>query len=385
MRICFDVDGTLCELKSRHDEYASVRPLPHAAHVIRQLRAAGHYVILATARHMKTCGANVGLVVARQGLTLIEWLKRHGIEYDELWFGKPHADLYVDDNAMAFAGNWYAITAEDLVRRAAGASRKLNLVVAMAGAGSRFARAGYRLPKPLIPAFGEPMYRHAVRSLPLQHAETLICLIRRDEHAAALRRDIEQTFGTYRPIVVEIDHLTRGQAETVLHARRHLAFHLPILIHNADSAFEMSPAAEFPPAADGALLLFRGTGRQWSYAAMNDAGWITDVKEKEPISPYASTGTYYFRSSVQLFQLIEEALQRGDTVNGEYYLGPLYNRMIRAGYTVRGCEVDRFISFGTPDDLLSAEREAVNREALARLAERSAMAPGAAAPVDVPV
>jgi capsule biosynthesis phosphatase len=385
VRICLDVDGTLCELKSRHDDYASVRPLPHAAHVIRQLRAAGHYVILATARHMKTCGANVGLVVARQGPTLIEWLNRHGIEYDELWFGKPHADLYIDDNAMAFSGNWYAITAEDLVRRAAGAAQKMNLVVAMAGAGSRFTRAGYHLPKPLIPAFGEPMYRHAVRSLPLHHAETLVCLIRRDHHAAALRRDIEQTFAAYRPIVVEIDGLTRGQAETVLFARRHLAFHLPILVHNADSAFEMPPAAEFPPAADGALLLFRGTGTQWSYAAMDEAGWVTDVKEKDAISPYASTGTYYFRSSVQLFELIEEALTRGDTVNGEYYLGPLYTRMIRAGYTVRGCEVDRFISFGTPDDLAAAEREAVNREAIARLAERSAMTRAAETATNVSV
>lgn len=371
MRICLDVDGTLCELKSRHDDYASVRPLPHAAQVIRQLRAAGHYVILATARHMKTCGANVGLVVARQGPTLIEWLNRHGIEYDELWFGKPHADLYVDDNAMAFSGNWYALTAEELVRRAAGAAQKMNLVVAMAGAGSRFARAGYQLPKPLIPAFGEPMYRHAVRSLPLDRAETLICLIRRDEHAPMLRRDIEETFAAYRPVVVEIGQLTRGQAETVLYAKPHLAFHLPILVHNADSAFEMGMTADFPPSADGALLLFRGFGDQWSYAAMDDESWVSAVKEKQAISPYASTGTYYFRSSVQLFELIEDALRSGETVNGEFYLGPLYNRMISAGYTVRGCLVDRFISFGTPHDLAAAEGDALHREAIIRLADRT--------------
>jgi UDP-N-acetylglucosamine diphosphorylase / glucose-1-phosphate thymidylyltransferase / UDP-N-acetylgalactosamine diphosphorylase / glucosamine-1-phosphate N-acetyltransferase / galactosamine-1-phosphate N-acetyltransferase len=375
VRICLDVDGTLCELKSRQDDYAAVRPLPHAAESIRKLRAAGHYVILATARHMKTCGANVGLVVARQGQTLIEWLNRHGIEYDELWFGKPHADLYVDDKAMAFQGNWYALGEEELLRRAGGTVQKMNLVVAMAGAGSRFRRAGYDLPKPLIPAFGEPMYRHAVRSLPLDRAETLICLIRRDAHAAMLRRDIERAFHAYRPVVVEIDHLTRGQAETVLYAQHHLAFHLPVLVHNADSAFEVRSFADFPSSADGALLLFRGTGPKWSYAAMDAEGGVSRVTEKDPISPYASTGSYYYRSSVQLFELIEDAIRGGETVNGEYYLGPLYNRMIAEGYAVRGYEVDRFISFGTPEDLASAEADPLNREAVKRLADRASIKP----------
>ncbi len=374
MRICLDVDGTVCELKSREGDYADVRPLPHAAEAIRALRAAGHYVILATARHMKTCGGNVGLVVARQGLTLIEWLQRHGIEYDELWFGKPHADLYVDDKAMTFPGNWFALSQEELLRRA-GDPPRLNLVVAMAGAGSRFSRAGYDLPKPLIPAFGEPMYRHAVRSLPLHLAQTLVCLIRRDAHAARLRRDIEETFQPYHPIVIALDHLTRGQAETVLYAKPHLAFHLPVLIHNADSAFEMRSFADFPPAADGALLLFRGAGSQWSYAAMDGEGRVSRVTEKDPISPYASTGTYYFRSSVRLFELIDDAMRRDETVRGEYYLGPLYNRMIAEGATVRGCEVERFISFGTPEDLATAEADAVNTGVIKRLTDRVAIKP----------
>jgi NDP-sugar pyrophosphorylase family protein len=309
--------------------------------------------------------------VARQGQTLIAWLDRHGIEYDELWFGKPHADVYVDDKAFTFSGNWNDVT-QDTLHQCCERVGKINIVVAMAGAGTRFAQKGYHLPKPLIPAFGEPMYRHAVRSLPLHLAERLIFLIRADRESDRLRRDIEDTFAAFRPIIVAIDHLTRGQAETVLYARHQLAFHRPVLIHNADSAFEMSSFADFPPAADGALLLFRGSGKKWSYAAMDDHGRISEVREKDEISPFASTGTYYFRSPVQLMDLIQQALQRDETVNGEFYIGPLYNTMAAQGQQITGLIVDRFISFGTPEDLTSSEALASNADSVKRLADRIA-------------
>jgi capsule biosynthesis phosphatase len=366
-----DIDGTICEVRGKGDDYAAVRPLPQSAERIRSLRASGHYVILATARHMQTCGSNVGMVVARQAQTLIEWLNRHGIEYDELWFGKPHADLYVDDKALAFSGNWDEVTQETLSRSCERAE-KINIVVAMAGAGARFADKGFGLPKPLIPAFGEPMYRHAVRSLPLHLAERLIFLIRQDAHTTQLRRDIHETFAPFHPIIVDIDHLTRGQAETVLYARHKIAFHRPVLIHNADSAFELTSFADFPLWADGALLLFRGSGNKWSYADMNDEGRVTQVREKLAISPFASTGTYYFRSSVQLIDLIQQTMSREETVNGEYYIGPLYNVMAAQGQPIRGVEVDRFISFGTPEDLRASEAIAANADCVKRLADRIA-------------
>ena len=100
MKICIDVDGTICELRRPEQTYAEVAPLPEAVDRIQGFKAAGHYIILCTARHMGTCKANIGLVVARQGKTLLDWLETHQIPYDEIWFGKPHADIYIDDNAL---------------------------------------------------------------------------------------------------------------------------------------------------------------------------------------------------------------------------------------------------------------------------------------------
>lgn len=102
MKICIDLDGTICEVRKDGQTYAEVRPLPGAIEKIKALKKAGHYVIILTARHWKTCKGNVGLILARQGLTTFEWLKKHNIPFDEIHFGKPHADIYIDDNAVRF-------------------------------------------------------------------------------------------------------------------------------------------------------------------------------------------------------------------------------------------------------------------------------------------
>ncbi len=102
MRICFDIDGVIATLKLPNQDYSQVFPVEGAPEAIRGLRLEGHEVILYTARHMKTTNGNVAKVLAREGKILLDWLEEHGIEYDEILFGKPYADLYVDDNALRF-------------------------------------------------------------------------------------------------------------------------------------------------------------------------------------------------------------------------------------------------------------------------------------------
>ncbi len=104
MRICIDLDGVICQLRRPDQDYADLEPVPGAIEKLRHLRAAGHYIIIATARHMKTCDGNVGKVVARLGATTLDWLARQGVEFDEIHFGKPHAEIYIDDNALRFEG-----------------------------------------------------------------------------------------------------------------------------------------------------------------------------------------------------------------------------------------------------------------------------------------
>lgn len=113
MRICVDLDGVICQLRRPDQSYSDVEPVPGAVDALRYWRSEGHTVIIHTARHMKTTGGNVGLVLARQGAVTLDWLDRHGVEFDEIHFGKPHADVYIDDNAVRFTG-WNHLTTDSL-------------------------------------------------------------------------------------------------------------------------------------------------------------------------------------------------------------------------------------------------------------------------------
>lgn len=111
MRICIDLDGVITQLREPGQNYGELKPVPGAIEKLKQLKASGHYIIIFTARHMKTCNGNVGAVLARQGKATLDWLHRYQIPYDEITFGKPWADVYLDDNAHRFTG-WEAINGD---------------------------------------------------------------------------------------------------------------------------------------------------------------------------------------------------------------------------------------------------------------------------------
>ncbi|MGD8458537.1 MAG: hypothetical protein PVF83_19340 [Anaerolineales bacterium] len=115
MRIVIDLDGTICPIKRPEQTYADLVPLPGAADRIRELRASGHYIIIQTARNMATRKSNVGQVMKHVGKITLNWLEQHGIEYDEIYFGKPNAEVYLDDRAMRFS-SWKDITEEKLIQ-----------------------------------------------------------------------------------------------------------------------------------------------------------------------------------------------------------------------------------------------------------------------------
>jgi capsule biosynthesis phosphatase len=104
-KFCFDLDGTICYTKTVDETYEEVKPIPGAIETLQYLHSQGHYIIILTARNMVTHNNNMGKIIANQCPIVMEWLKKHNIPYDELHFGKPVADFYVDDKGIKFE-NW---------------------------------------------------------------------------------------------------------------------------------------------------------------------------------------------------------------------------------------------------------------------------------------
>ncbi len=95
MRICIDLDGVICQLRKDNESYQDLKPKDGAVERIQQLKNNGHYIIIHTARRMKTHNGNVAKVIADIGKITLDWLERYSIPYDEILFGKPWANIYI--------------------------------------------------------------------------------------------------------------------------------------------------------------------------------------------------------------------------------------------------------------------------------------------------
>lgn len=232
---------------------------------------------------------------------------------------------------------------------------RLNIVVPMAGLGKRFADAGYTIPKPLIPVLGKPMYAWAVDSLPLNAATRLIfVLLRTMPGYDQLAADIWDRYAHLHPIILDVPELTRGQSESVLCARSLINSTDELLIHNADTAFDANPdwlADARNHQAEGALLVFPSEEPRWSYSRENSDGWVQEVREKQVISPWATTGTYWFAQGATFVRLAENSIANGKREGGEFYVGPLYTDLIAENGKVKNYPIQKLHCMGTPLEL----------------------------------
>ena len=105
MRIVFDLDGVICELKKPSESYSDVKPKKKVIQKMRDLKEEGHYLIIHTGRHMRTCEGNVAKVIEKIGKVTEDWLEKWKVPYDELVFGKPYADVYIDDLGVEFSSS----------------------------------------------------------------------------------------------------------------------------------------------------------------------------------------------------------------------------------------------------------------------------------------
>lgn len=231
-------------------------------------------------------------------------------------------------------------------------NNKLNILIPMAGAGSRFEQAGYTFPKPLIEVKGKPMIQVVVENLNLD--ANYIYVVQR-AHREKYNLDTLLNLITPGCKIVETEGITEGAACTALLAKEFINSDAPLFFANSDQFVEWD-STEFmykmqETDADGGIVTFTATHPKWSFAKVDDNGLVTEVAEKNPISNLATVGYYYWKNGSDFIKYAEQMIEKNIRVNNEFYVCPVFNEAIDAGRQIRTFNTKAMWGLGTPEDL----------------------------------
>lgn len=232
----------------------------------------------------------------------------------------------------------------------------MNIIITMAGLGSRFRKAGYEMPKYMIEAKGKTLFEWSMDSLLgyNEYVSKYIFVVRREDQSAEFIRKQSRRYGIRETEVLEIDYMTDGQATTCMLAIPRCDPKEPVLIYNIDTYVEPYEMKYEDISGDGHIPCFHAEGEHWSFARLDEKGNVAEVREKVRISDNCTLGAYYF-SSAGLYQRLYEEYYADDSrmEKNEKYIAPLYNYMIEKGFSVTISLVDagKVHVLGTPEEL----------------------------------
>ena len=366
-----DIDGTLCAIKGGGESYDSLVPYDDMIESLREYQAKGFKIVLYTARNMRTHDGNLGRINKFTAPVLLKWLDHWQVPYDEVLFGKPWPGsdgFYLDDRSVRPA-EFLTHDHEGLLdiiekdRRQAAAIREkrgqeLNIVITMAGLGSRFKKAGYQVEKYEIEVHEQTLFEWSLTSLAqfiTDSSRVIFVTLKASESGPFIERMCGQ-LGIKHWKVVELPGLTDGQATSAMAAEPYWIPDAPLLIYNIDTYVqpEALVPASIPSGADGWIPCFRAEGDHWSFVDVAEDGRATDVAEKRRISDNATIGLYWFKSAklYDHYYGTHFAAPGGEEA-GERYIAPMYRSMIADGLGVYITDVPvaSVHCLGTPDEV----------------------------------
>lgn len=230
--------------------------------------------------------------------------------------------------------------------------KNLNVLIPMAGAGSRFEKAGYTFPKPLIDVHGSPMIKVVVDNLNFDAHHIFIA---QREHRE--KYNLTSLLGLVSSgcDIIDVDGLTEGACCTTLLAKHLIDNDSPLLIANSDQYLDWN-TSEFmykmqEQDVDAGMVTFRSTHPKWSFARADDNGYVTEVAEKNPISDIATAGIYYWKHGRDYVKYAQRMIAQNIRFNNEFYVCPVFNQAIADGKRIKTYDIDGMWGIGTPEDL----------------------------------
>jgi len=273
----------------------------------------------------------VGILAAKQsGASLVEVLNRSDLTIDKI----NHAI----DTLSTPNSSW--------------SDNSLNVLIPMAGLGTRFSDAGYEFPKPLVEVDGKPMIQAVVESLKIK--ANYIYVVQKEHYN---KYNLYYLLNLITPgcEIVVIDGITEGAAVTALLAKDFIDNNKPLLMANSDQIIEWNPKDFIydltTKSADGGIATFKSVHPKWSYARLDSNGLVVEVAEKKPISDIATVGIYYWKHGSDFVKYAQQMIDNNIRVNNEFYVCPVFNEAIKDGKRIFTKDINKMWGVGTPEDL----------------------------------
>ena len=229
-----------------------------------------------------------------------------------------------------------------------------NIVVPMAGRGSRFTEQGYTDSKPFIDVNGKPMIQRVIENLNIEfdsnYEFVIICL--QEDFDKYDFRIFDDIIGHTEYKVICLEDVTEGAAQTLLEAKDIIDNDTPMLSFNTDQMVEYDKNMwKSFEQFDGGIPCFWGNSDDWSYVRCSQDGYVKEVAEKKVISNDATAGYYYWSKGSDFVKYAEQMIEENSRTNNEFYVAPVYNWAIKDGKKIAIYMVDKIYELGTPEYL----------------------------------
>ena len=231
----------------------------------------------------------------------------------------------------------------------------MNLILPMAGGGTRFLKGGFECPKPLLPLQGKPFFQWAAESVlqTLTPARLRFVVLRAHVERFAIDQRIRAVYPEAEIVVLE--QVTAGAVLTCLAGCEGLDEDEAVLFNDCDHYFCCDGLSSIPAQADGALLTFSSRDPRFSFVELDADGTVLRTAEKDPISDRAICGAYYF-GSVRVFREAAARYLKSCT-QSEFFMSGVYNELLAAHRTVKALQTQKHVSFGTPEEYEAAQQK----------------------------
>tara|TARA_R110002012_G_scaffold234930_1_gene408614 strand:- start:18478 stop:19572 length:1095 start_codon:yes stop_codon:yes gene_type:complete len=230
----------------------------------------------------------------------------------------------------------------------------MNILIPMAGEGSRFKIKGFDRPKPLIKIDDECLIEKAVSTLGIKG--NYIFITRKYDNED-YNRELNQILNKIAPecIIHQIDYLTDGATATCLIAKEYINTSDPLIITNCDQTLDWDPEDFINQLnnTDGCVVTYDSTNPKNSFIKLDPKGNAISLAEKDPISNLALIGLHYWKHGSDFIKSAEQMVSNEIKSRNEYYIAPTYNNLIKEGKTITNYHIDKnqYISLGSPEDV----------------------------------